>query len=161
MRAYFIVGLFIAALALATGFTLADNAWQAKWDAAQAAALKQQVDVIKAAAQKHKDQITTLEGINREAQKELNAAINDSRRADAANDSLQQQLENYLRRPSSCADNTSTTAERAAAATDRLVLSQLFSRVNERAGELAKIADSSRVRGLTCEASYEAVYKGQ
>lgn len=161
MQAYLIIGLFVATMAAAAGFTVADNAWRAKWDKAQSVALEQQVEVINTAVQKYKTKLLVLEGINYEAQKELALAINDGRRADSVNSSLQQQLENYLRRPSSCANNASTTAERAAIATDRLVLSQLFSRVNERAGELAKIADSSRIRGLACEASYEVAYKGQ
>ncbi len=37
------------------------------------------------------------------------------------------------------------------------LLAQLFSRADDRAGELAAIADRARVAGLACERAYEAL----
>lgn len=37
------------------------------------------------------------------------------------------------------------------------LLAELFRRADQRAGELAAIADQARIRGLTCEAAYDAL----
>jgi hypothetical protein len=39
------------------------------------------------------------------------------------------------------------------------VLADVLGRADQRAGELAAIADRSRVRGLSCEAAYDAAYE--
>lgn len=45
----------------------------------------------------------------------------------------------------------------AAGTTGSELLAELFRRADQRAGELAAIADQARIRGLTCEAAYDAL----
>ena len=87
-----------------------------------------------------------------------NTVKNDAAIADSAANSLQQQIDNYVRGGSGSATSTCTISERAAAATRELLLAELLKRADKRAGELAKTADESRIRGLACEAEYAASF---
>jgi hypothetical protein len=53
--------------------------------------------------------------------------------------------------------DTAAVARGQAATRAAMVLSDLLTRADERAGELAKAYDRARIAGLTCEASYDAL----
>jgi hypothetical protein len=55
------------------------------------------------------------------------------------------------------ARGAATASEGAAGTTGSELLAELFRRADQRAGELAAIADQARIRGLTCEAAYDAL----
>jgi len=80
-------------------------------------------------------------------------------RARDAGQRLQRELATYVER-----QRSSTTAAAAAgqcqadAAPAVDLLAELFRRADQRAGELAAIADEARVRGQACEATYQAAY---
>lgn len=62
----------------------------------------------------------------------------------------------------SCAASDAAIAERSATATRAaMVLSKLFQRADQRAGELAKAYDAARIAGLACEAAYDGVRGGR
>jgi hypothetical protein len=61
-----------------------------------------------------------------------------------------------------CASNGAAVAERgASAARAAMVLSDLFQRADQRAGELAKAYDAARIAGLACEAAYDGMRGGR
>jgi len=153
----------IVAATFAAGFVagqkVSDNSWQAKWANAELDAATAQLDAVNAAVLQYKNRIQSLEAISRETNKQLDTVKNDAAIADSAANSLQQQIDNYVRRGSGSATSSCSITERAAAATRELLLAELLKRADRRAGELAKTADESRIRGLACEAEYAASFK--
>lgn len=154
------VGIVVAALTagFAAGRYVTDNAWQAKWFNAERDAATAQLNAVNAAVLQYKNRIQSLEIISRETNKQLDTVKNDAAIADSAASSLQQQIDDYVRRGSGKSTGSCTISERAAAATRELLLAELLKRADRRAGELAKTADESRVRGLACEAEYAASF---
>lgn len=150
------IGIIAATLAIGfiAGYKVSDNSWQTKWANAERDAATEQLNAVNTAVKDYKDKLTKLEDIEHDTRLALSNALLDAANADAANYSLQQQLSNYVRNASRRADNAATAAERAAIATDFVVLTELFNRANRRAEELAKVADERRTRGLACEAAY-------
>lgn len=145
-----------------TGFILAhevtNNYWLTKWAVAERDAATAQLNAVNAAVTQYKNRIQSLEIISRETTKQLNDARNDAAIADNASNSLQQQVDDYVRWGGGSTNSTRTISERAAAATRELLLAELLKRADRRAGELAKTADESRIRGLACEAEYAASF---
>lgn len=144
-------------IGLSAGAYLADNHWQAKWDQAEKHAADNQLLAVNSAVETYKNKLKKLEEIEHETRLALSNALLDAASANTANNSLQQQLTTYVRSASERANNAATTAERAAVATDFVVLTELFNRANRRAEELAKVADENRIRGLACESSYNSL----
>lgn len=77
--------------------------------------------------------------------------------ADAAFDRLHNNVKPELPRATPANYNPPTTAELATAATDRLVLANLFRRADEAAGRYAEFATESRIAGLDCERRYNII----
>jgi len=146
-----------AVAGVAMGYFLADNIWQSKWDRAEKQAKQNQLSAVNEAVQQYQNRIKSLEVISRETTKKLNDAKNDAAIADNAANSLQQQLSDFMRKSNRRADSTTVSRECAAIATDLTVLAELFSRADKRAGELAAVADESRVRGSACELAYDSL----
>lgn len=139
------------------GHTSTDDKWRAKWSDAEAAASKAQTDAVAKAVESYTLRVTELENVNNEIKQKF-ADLEVSRaRAGAASDGLQQSIADSVRRGSQCANSAATTAERAAAATEITVLADVLRRADRRAGELADIADRSRIAGLGCQAAYEKI----
>ena len=152
------IGAVAFAVGFAAGHHASDNSWSAKWANAERDAATAQLNAVNAAVLQYKNRITSLELISRETNKHLDTVKNDAAIADSAANSLQQQIDNYVRGGSRSATSTCTISERAAAATRELLLAELLKRADKRAGDLAKTADESRIRGLACEAEYAASF---
>ncbi|MGS0974737.1 DUF2514 family protein [Burkholderia glumae] len=97
--------------------------------------------------------LVAQEGIATDAAKKRDQAVADAAIADAAADGLRKQvavLVTDVRRTSASAGSP--------AAGDALdLLADVFGRSDERAGELAKIADERGIAGQQCERSYDAL----
>lgn len=148
---------FALIVAFMFGYQVSDNSWSTKWAEAERDAAQSQVRAVADAVATYKYRVTELEIVNDDTKKLLADAFMAARTADAESDRLQHALDDYLRRSSATSCATSTAGERAAAATDQLVLAELFRRADKRAGELAAIADDSRIRGLACESAYKVI----
>lgn len=154
------IGIVAAAFVtgIAAGHYVADNSWSAKWADAERDAATAQLNAVNTAVLQYKNRVQSLESISRETNKQLETVKNDAAIADIAANSLQQQIDNYVRKGGGNTASAVTITERAAAATRELLLAELLKRADRRSGELAKTADESRVRGLACEAEYEASF---
>lgn len=154
----YIIYVVIAAAAAFGGYKYADNQWRADWALRDAAEARARSEAVDNAVATHKKRITELEAATNETKIALVKTELAKRAADDAAVSLRDTLEDYVRR----AGNRSgtTTAERAAAATDITVLADVLRRADRRAGELAEIADRGRVAGLECERRYKIMSGG-
>ncbi|ULL07763.1 DUF2514 domain-containing protein [Pseudomonas putida] len=77
--------------------------------------------------------------------------------ADAAGQRLRDEAGGLAASVSCPGTDTAAVARGQAATRATMVLSDLLSRADERAGELAKAYDRARIAGLACEASYNAL----
>lgn len=93
--------------------------------------------------------------VRNDAQHQIKAATDDAAVAASTADSLQQQVDKLLAGRRAC---DTRAAQGSAAVRDlTVVLADLRRRADERAGELARIADASRIAGLTCEKAYDSL----
>lgn len=148
--------LLIAAIFSAVcSYWITDSVWQARWDAkllSDAAALQ----VANNAIRERENRITELQAEAENHAKTLQAKHAESlAAANAVSERLQHALSEHMQRPA--VTHSPTVAERAAAATDRLVLAELLRRADSRAGALAEYADRARAAGLICEQKYNAL----
>lgn len=74
-----------------------------------------------------------------------------------ATDGLQHEFDRIKKLPQ--ASNCPTVSERATAATDRLVFTELLEWTHEAYRKVALQADANRKAGLMCEIKYDAAYK--
>lgn len=100
------------------------------------------------------------QGIVHDAQLQASAAHVDAARADGARDALRLQLAAFVaanRRP---ADSPASSGS--APAGDALdVLADVLSRADQRAGDLAKLADDRGTAGAACQHAYESLTGGK
>lgn len=116
------------------------------------------------AALKTSERYRTLEGKHREeiaqndtaAQTAIAAADAGRARAIDARNRLQHELAGYLTQHRAAAQARATAGQCAPDTSAADLLADLFRRADERAGELAHIADNARPRGLACERDYDS-----
>ena len=99
--------------------------------------------------------------IERETQATLAAANAGADRAVAAGQRLRRELADYLTAHRERATAAAAANQCAPDGPALDLLAELFRRADQRAGELAAIADQARIRGLACEASYNSIGKGK
>ncbi|WP_434681387.1 DUF2514 family protein [Pseudomonas sp. R1-18] len=93
--------------------------------------------------------------VRNDAQHQIKAAADDAAVAASTADSLQQQVDKLLAGRSAC---DTRVAQGSATVRDlTTVLADLRRRADERAGELARIADASRIAGQACERAYDSL----
>lgn len=139
----------------ACSYWVTDKSWQTRWDAHMLQDAKESIAALKSI----RDRETRIAELQTEAEnnaKKLQAEYAASIAAAAdVNERLQHALNQRMSRPA--ATGACTIAERATAATDKLVLADLFRRADSRAGALAEYADRARSAGLICEQKYNAL----
>ena len=96
-----------------------------------------------------------IDEVRNHAQDQIRLATADAAVAASAADSLQQQIDRLLAGRAAC--NTRVTQGSAAVRDLTDMLADLRRRADERAGELAQIADASRIAGQACEKAYDAL----
>lgn len=138
------------------GVTVTDSKWLAKW-AEQVGTQAQAVatTTIEYRTEEQRRQKAANQVAN-DARQEQTAALADAAGADAAGDRLRSEA-GKLAASASCVPSDPGIADRGKTATRAaMVLSDLLSRADARAGDLARYADQLRVAGQACEASYNA-----
>jgi hypothetical protein len=162
-------GLVLAVLAFAGalylvydhGVEVADGRWQSKWADQQVL----QAKGLAAATTDNRNEEQRRQGAANEAGNNARiqnaAATADAIAADAAGQRLHDSARALAGR-ASCPSGDPAVAERGASATRAaMVLSDLFQRADQRAGELAKAYDAARIAGQACEAAYDSLTKKQ
>jgi hypothetical protein len=100
---------------------------------------------------------TALEGIRTDASEQIEQAQADAAAATARAHSLQQQAARVAARPSCTTDNPGAALGSPSANAPALLLADVLSRIDARAGELAATADRARIAGAACERSYDSL----
>ena len=109
-------------------------------------------EAARAVEQRRQNEINQVRA---DAQNQIKAAADDAAVAASSADSLQRQVDKLLASRASC--NT-RIAEGGKTISDlTTMLADLRRRADERAGELARIADESRIAGQACERAYDAI----
>lgn len=145
------------------GASKANTAWALKWkqrDADDATALAKRQAEARAEEQRRQGEIDAIE---KRAEGQIAQAAADADHARAVSDGLHDEAAKLAARlaASERARCAATASESATGTTGSELLAELFRRADQRAGELAAIADQARIRGLTCEAAYDALTGGK
>ncbi len=113
-----------------------------------------QAAVEQVRAEEHRRHRALQEAIEH-AEKDAQKARADASRARAAGDRLRDAARSVA--TAACPDHPAAAEPGAPADTAAELLAFVLERVDERAGELARVADEARVAGLACEAAYDAL----
>ena len=141
------------------GVTVTDEKWQSDWNArdtrdAEARAFNE-------AAERTKEQAyqQSINKVVQYGQRTIDQATTDAAAARAAADGLRGTADNLARRlaASEARCNSCTAAASQATAHAAAVLADVLKRADQRAGDLAAIADQARARGVTCEQAYISI----
>ncbi|WP_454722644.1 DUF2514 family protein [Delftia acidovorans] len=102
---------------------------------------------------KHRDDLRNIDG---QAQRDLARSAADADAARAAAGRLRGDLADYITAHRAAAQARATTGQCAPDTAALDLLAELQRRADERAGELARIADDARARGNACERAYDS-----
>ncbi|WP_131753666.1 DUF2514 family protein [Burkholderia vietnamiensis] len=117
------------------------------------AAQKAQLAAVAAARAEEQRRTAAQSEIAKDANQQRTAALADAFAARAAAGSLQQRVDRLV----AAARNPAATAGSAPAGDPIGVLADVLGSIDDRAGELAKIADERGIAGQQCERDYDAL----
>lgn len=99
-----------------------------------------------------------IDQISTQAATRITAAVADAGHARATRDSLRTELADYITAHRQAAKSRAATGNRTPDTTATDLLADLQRRADDRAGELAEIADTARIRGEACERAYDSAH---
>ena len=158
MRIWHLIYLVSVAAAFIGGWYVNGARWEAKHSELVADYAQQQQQSATEALTKQQKLIKDLDNAKRTTmalQEKHDRNVADSR---ATSERLRIELDRIKALPT--VNSSSTIADRANAATDRLLLANLLGESDERAGAYAEEADRLRVALSACNSEYEAVRLG-
>ena len=161
----YIGGLLLVAAALLGayhhGLSVKDAEWKAEWSARDARDAQARQDNEAAERAKEQARQQSINKAIQDGQQIIDRATADADAARASADSLRGAADALAGRlaASQTSGNSCTAAASKAAASVASVLADVFKRADQRAGDLAAIADQARARGLTCEQAYDGLAK--
>ncbi|POA73306.1 DUF2514 family protein [Pseudomonas sp. DP16D-R1] len=165
MTTYAKAGAILLLIALAVGalygaydhgLSVKDAEWQSAWSDRDVRDSRAKAD--NEAAERALEQARQL-SINKavqDGQRIIDQATADAAAARASADGLRGAVDDLTARlaASDASGHSCTAAASQAAARAAMVLADVLKRADQRAGELAEVADQARARGLTCEQAY-------
>lgn len=143
------------------GEALANAQWQAKWDKEVAKQAKAKSQAEEAARAEESRRINSNQQAQAHAIQSTAVAETDAVAATASTGRVQLAAAKLATEPGSCTGHPTVAAGSPPTNHAAMVLSDLLSRANQRAAELAAFADKSRIAGLACEQSYDGIRVNQ
>ncbi|MDM5138462.1 DUF2514 domain-containing protein [Aeromonas bestiarum] len=131
--------------------------WQAKWNEESARLAIARTKAEQKAREEENRRQAEIDEVRDHAQEEIAQAQADAVAAGVESGRLREQARRLAARASQCASNPSTAQGGQAAEQPAMVLADLLSRADERAGELAAAYDRARASGLACERAYNSL----
>jgi hypothetical protein len=146
-------------LAYDHGIEVSEGRWLSKWADQQVLQAKGLAAATTANRSEEQRRQAAIDEVSNDARTQNTAAAADAVAADLAGQRLHDSARALAGR-ASCPTGDPGIAQRSASATRAaMVLSDLFQRADQRAGELAKVYDAARIAGLACEAAYDSLTK--
>ena len=131
--------------------------WQAKWDEEAARLATARIKAEQEAREEEQRRQAEIDEVREHAQEQIAQAQADADAAGLESGRLREQARRLAARASQCASNPGTAQRGQAAEQPAMVLADLLSRADERAGELAAAYDRARASGLACERAYDSL----
>jgi fatty acid/phospholipid biosynthesis enzyme len=141
------------------GETLANAEWQAKWDAEVATQALAKAQAEESARTEELRRINSNQQAQAHAIQSTAVAQTDAAAVTVSSGSVQLAAAKLAADPSSCTGHPAAAAGSPTTNHAAMVLSDLLTRADKRAADLASFADRSRIAGLACEASYDGLTK--
>jgi hypothetical protein len=143
------------------GVTVTDEKWQGEWNARDTRDAEARADNEAAVHTREQAYQQSINKAIQDGQRIIDQATTDAAAARTSADSMRGAADNLANRlaASEASGNSCTAAASKAAARAAMVLADVLKRADQRAGDLAAIADQARARGLTCEHAYDDVAK--
>jgi hypothetical protein len=139
------------------GETVKGNEWQDRWDKAIAQQQKDKAAAESAARVEEKRRQQATDEVAIHATQALEQARTDAATANTAAGRLRESAAKLVAAASSCASNSRTATGGTPANNPGSLLAVVLDKSVQRNRELAAIADTARVKGLACEAAYDAL----
>ncbi|MEB0077994.1 DUF2514 domain-containing protein [Pseudomonas sp. CCI3.2] len=143
------------------GETLANAEWQAKWDAEVATQALAKAQAEESARTEELRRINSNQQAQAHAIQSNAVAQTDAAAATVSTGSVQLAAAKLAAGPSSCTGHSTAATGSPPTNHAAMVLSDLLTRADKRAADLASLADRSRIAGLACEASYDGLSVNQ
>jgi hypothetical protein len=143
------------------GETVKDAEWQATWNAEVARQAEAKTKAETAAAAEELRRINSNQQAQAHAIQSTVVAQTDAAAVTVSSGSVQLAAAKLAAGPSACAGHSATAAGSPPTNHAAMVLSDLLTRADKRAADLAALADKSRIAGLACEASYDGLAPNQ
>jgi bifunctional ADP-heptose synthase (sugar kinase/adenylyltransferase) len=143
------------------GVSVTNATWQAQWnDRDTQDALAKAENEASARAQEQAYQQSINKAVQ-DGQRLIDQATTDAAAARNSADSLRGAADSLAASlaASQASGNSCTAAASKAATRAAMVLADVLKRADQRAGDLAEVADQARARGVTCEQAYEGLWK--
>jgi len=115
------------------GVSVTDTAWELKWNARRQ---------------------TSIDEVRQHAEQQIARAEADAAAASAVAAGVHEQARRLAERASQCTSHPATAQPGSTNGQPAVVLAELLSRADARAGELAAAYDRARASGLACESAY-------
>ena len=131
--------------------------WQAKWDEEATRLATARTKAELEAREEELRRQAEIDEVREHAQEQIAQAQADADAASLESGRLREQARRLAARASQCASNPGAAQGGPAAGHPAMVLADLLSRADERAGELAAAYDRARASGLACERAYDSL----
>lgn len=142
------------------GETVKDAEWQATWDKEVAKQAEAKAQAEEAARAEELRRINSNQQAQAHAIQSTAVAQTDAAAATVTVGSVQLAAAQLATGPSSCTGHSTAAAGSPPTNHAAMVLSDLLTRADKRAADLASLADKSRIAGLACEAAYDGLRAG-
>ncbi|WP_447763891.1 DUF2514 family protein [Pseudomonas reinekei] len=144
------------------GVTVTDGKWQSEWNARDARDEAAKADYEASERENEQARQQSINKAIQDGQQIIDQATADADAARASADGLRGAVDDLASRLaySEASVNSCTSASGKAATRAAMVLADVLKRADQRAGDLASVADQARARGVTCERSYDALSSG-
>lgn len=141
------------------GVSVTNATWQAEWNARDTRDSEAKAANEAAARVREQAYQQSINKAVQDGQRIIDQATADAATARASADGLRGAADNLAARlaTSEASGNSCTAAASKAAARAAAVLADVLKRADQRAGELAEVADQARARGVTCEQAYDGL----
>jgi hypothetical protein len=142
------------------GVRVTNGEWQMQWnarDTRDALAKAENEASVRAQEQAYQQSINKAV---QDGQRIIDQATTDAAAARTSADSLRGAADSLAARlaTSETSGNSCTAAASKAATRAAMVLADVLKRADQRAGDLAEVADQARARGLTCETAFDKLF---